>query len=322
MSENEKEDSTLQLPGNTGGMLVNAQGQPIAPPVDEDLKLEVGRALKDPYVRKLLTTIVTAYQLYAAARELLESDQTYSAEAKQGLIAATFHDLFDPQTKLCRPFQFPEVRKRLKDAVLPFTVRMQSVFNARHRSMQQAVFDADVAMREKPIPFFKGSGDIQELQRGEIYVMWVASEDADQVLERIGQWSVKASFGMLWLSRHTGDSEEFEALLKKTNNEVNIAPVDASTSTYGTRRNAILNIPMMHLYVADGLHVLGKDPDEKALSRFKEGLEKKKAVAIVVLREGECWPSKLGFTVDGTLSRDPDAEVEDSITVSGRYCCE
>jgi len=259
-----------------------------------------------------LTTIVTSYQLYAAARDLLESDTDYSIAAKQGLVAATFHDLFDPQTKLCRPFRFPDVRQRLKNSVVPFTAMMAGKYKAKQEAAQAVVFEADAKMRETPVPFFK---EIEGLERGEVYVMWTKPEEADNVLKRIAQWSVKAGFGMIWLSRHLGDSEEFRQLLKDVNGEVNIAPADAAASTFGTKRKTLLNIPMMHLYVADGTHVLSQAPAERSFGRFQEGLREKKAAAIVLLRDGEEWPLEAGKRAGIEMNPDPDADVEESMTI-------
>ena len=303
-------DEKRVLTRGGSGVLVDAQGQPIAPPVDDDVKAGVAKALADPYIRKLIVTQVTSYHVYAAARDLLEKTE-YSIPVKQGLIAAVFHELFDPDTKMCRPFDFGKVRERVKNNIVPFLPLMAGKFMAEQDAAKQKLLDADQKLRVLAIPFFKAVG---HLERGEIYVFWTKPEDVAKVMELLAAWMSKLEMGLLWLSQFKEATEDFGNLRQFLGQDINIAPADASADVFTTRRNTILNVPLMHMYLTDAPSVVfGTHADDRAISRFKQGLVERKSTAVVIVPDDYLWPLTTGHKGRLDLNSNPDADLEDAL---------
>lgn len=297
-------------PGRDGG-LVDPQGQPIAPPVEDDIKAQVAEAMQDPWVRQLIIAIITSYQAYAASREMLATSG-YDPLVVQAVVQGAMADLVDPDTGEHKGFDIAKTRKRLKDQVLPTLVQVQVRTQERQRALREQAMEEDRKLRETAIGLSVVDPG-RQMGRGEVHALVVPEGTAGEVCDDLSRVLYVEDVRFLWMSALTG--EPFTEMYE-TRREMSIAPREACKDALGTHRKKAMGVPFMDLFlVEDWAHCMG-DRGPAALQRLFDDLEAR-GMSILATFEDEASipPGCRIWKVE--LRRDnPEAEPKERIRIT------
>jgi hypothetical protein len=308
------EKGTIEEVGNTAGILLDANENIIAPPVDEDIKAEVEKALSDVFVRKLIVTIITSYQTYALARDLMQTETGYSDATIKGVMGAVWNDLVDTNTGQPRGIDFKQTCKRLRDQVMPFTRVIQKKLDERIERAREEAKEHDAERKAQPVPFF---GPIEKLERGEIYIVQVPEADKVYALKALSLRLAETGQGVLWLS----GQEDVDELLRSVGNDISIAPKKGAYNALSNKLSDLMDVPLLDAYIVDDVTTaFGTGRIDYAAERLKESLESQKRIAIITVTEKSEWwreehPPHHGKLVKATAHAGAGTAIEDLLTV-------